>query len=251
MSIGGFGVAASRYGLPDFGILSYTEMRDAIQDIVRSVDLPVLVDGDGGYGDFLNIERMIREYEREKNISSIFLEDQVLPKRCGHLAGKQIIASMDMARKIRIASSARSRNDLWIMARTDARAICGLDEALRRGEAYLNAGADVLFIEAPESFEELEKIGTTFRGANLLVNALHGGKTPLLSQKEYENLGFNFIAHPTMSLLVTMKALEKSFANLHDTGIANPSEHMTSMKDFHDLIGVTEILEREKALKKE
>ncbi len=121
---------------------------------------------------------------------------------------------------------------------------------MRRGDAYLNAGADVLFIEAPESVVELKKIGETFKGANLLVNALHGGKTPLLSQAEYEQLGFNLIAHPTMSLLVMMQALEKSFSTLKATGMAESGEHMASMKDFHDLIGVTEILEREKMLKK-
>ncbi len=250
MGIGGFGIAATR-GYPDLGILSYTEMRDAIINIARSVDIPLLVDGDNGYGDFLNIDRLISEYEREPNINAIFIEDQVLPKRCGHLDGKQIVSSKEMEQKLKIASQSKTRDDLWIMARTDSRAIHDLDEALRRGEKYLKAGADALFIEAPQTVQELEKIGQTFKGTPLLVNMLEGGKTPILSQQDLENMGYSIIAYPVTTLLLTLRVVEEGMKRLYEQKSTTPIQQtlMSPMEDLHDLIGVTKSLEKEKRIK--
>jgi len=252
MSIGGFAIVGSRFGYPDFGVASYREMRDAIIEIVDSVNLPTLIDADNGYGDFLNIERLVRDYEKEKNISCIFIEDQVSPKRCGHLKGKEIISTEEMARKIRIAAQTMKSKDLWIMARTDARATDGLDEALRRGEAYLKAGADVLFIEAPESIEEMKIIGETFKGVPLLANMLDGGKTPILPRQVLQDMGFTLIAYPSTSLLLMTKSLIAGLSSLCQNGdTLKIQNEMSPMKDYHDLIGVTAALEKENKLKEQ
>jgi 2,3-dimethylmalate lyase len=250
MSIGGFGISGSRYGLPDFGIISYREMRDAIAEISGAVDIPVLVDGDNGYGGELNVERMIREYEQIQNISCIFLEDQVFPKRCGHLKGKQIIPTQEMVKKLKTAVYTRQRKDLMIMARTDARNIEGLEEALRRSEDYLKAGADAIFIESPQSEKELEIISRNFKGVNLLVNVLNGGLTPILPQKRLEELGFNMIAYSTLTLLLMAKSLDVGLTSLYQRGdsLAIPSGKMSTMESYHDLIGVSEALKKEAEL---
>lgn len=250
MALGGFAISGSRFGYPDFGLLSYREMRDAVIETVRSVEIPVLVDADNGYGDFLNIERVVADYEREKNICCIFLEDQVSPKRCGHLKGKEVISSEDMAKKIKTTAAARCSKDFWIMARTDSRAVYNLDEALRRGEAYLKAGADVLFIEAPETTEEMQTIGHAFKGAPLLANMLDGGKTPILPRKQLQEMGFTLIAYPSTSLLVMTKSLTEALTSLQSNGdtIAIQNQ-MAPMKEYHDLIGVTAALEKESKLK--
>jgi 2-methylisocitrate lyase-like PEP mutase family enzyme len=160
-SVGGFALVGSRFGLPDIGLVGLAEMAQGVRDIMAASDLPVLVDGDDGYGDVKNVTRTIRTYE-QMGVSAVFIEDQVAPKRCGHMAGKDVVAAEIMEAKIRAAAAARQA-DLFLIARTDARAVHGLDEALRRGERYLKAGADGLFIEAPQSVEELRIVGDRFR----------------------------------------------------------------------------------------
>ncbi len=170
-SIGGFALVGSRYGIPDIGLAAFGEISAGIRDIMAATSLPVMVDGDTGYGDVKNVAHTIEGYEA-MGASSIFLEDQVAPKRCGHMAGKDVIPAADMVAKIKAAVGARRSKDFFIIARTDARAVHGLDEALRRGEQYLKAGADGIFIEAPQTVKELEMIGAAFKGVPQLANML-------------------------------------------------------------------------------
>ncbi len=179
-SIGGFALVGSRYGIPDIGLAAFAEISAGIRDIMAATGLPVLVDGDTGYGDVKNVAHTIEGYEA-MGASAIFIEDQVAPKRCGHMAGKDVIAAEQMVAKIKAAVGARRSKDFFIIARTDARAVHGLDEALRRGEMYLNAGVDGIFIEAPQTVAELERVGRTFKGVPQIANMLEGGgQTPVL-----------------------------------------------------------------------
>jgi len=178
--VGGFTVAGVRYGVPDIGLLGMRDFAEAYRDILAVSDLPVLVDADNGYGDVKNILYLLHTYER-LGAQALFFEDQVSPKRCGHIAGKQLIAAEEMEGRIRAAAQNRLNPDTFLIARTDAREVYGLDEALRRGERYLRAGADGLFIEAPVSLEEMERIGRAF-DVPQLANMLEGGRTPTMER---------------------------------------------------------------------
>jgi 2-methylisocitrate lyase-like PEP mutase family enzyme len=212
-SIGGFALVGSRYGIPDIGLAAFGEISAGIRDIMAATDLPVMVDGDTGYGDVKNVAHTIEGYEA-MGASAIFLEDQVAPKRCGHMAGKDVIATADMAAKIRAAVGARRSEDFFIIARTDARAVHGLDEALRRGEQYLNAGADGIFIEAPQSVKELEIIGAAFKGAPQLANMLDDGRTPVLPPGELKAMGFAMAAYPTTLIFRVARTIERALADI-------------------------------------
>ena len=212
--IGGFALVGSRHALPDIGLVGYGEMSAGIRDTIAASQLPVMVDTDHGYGDIKNVTHTIRGYEA-MGVSAIFMEDQTAPKRCGHMAGKSVIDANDMATKIRAAAAARRSSDFFIVARTDARAVHGLDEALRRGELYLKAGADGLFIEAPETIEELAKVGRTFQGVPQLANMVEGGgQTPILSPAELHKLGFSMVAYPTTLLFSVAQTIGKVLAEL-------------------------------------
>ncbi len=189
-------------------------MSAGIRDIMAASSLPVLVDCDDGYGDAKNVARTIAGYEA-MGVSAIFMEDQRAPKRCGHMAGKDVIDADAMAAKLRAAVAARRGADLFIIARTDARAVHGLDEALRRGEIYLKAGADGLFIEAPQSIDELTRIGRTFQGVPQLANMVEGGgRTPVLPPHELYRLGFAMVAYPTSLIFRVARAIENALADL-------------------------------------
>lgn len=194
-SIGGFPLVGARYGWPDIGLAGLAEMANGVREIVAASSLPVLVDADDGYGDAKNVARTVRLYE-SMGVAALFIEDQVSPKRCGHMAGKNVIPMDAMVTKVRAAVSARNNPDTFIMARTDARAVHGLDDALRRGEHYLEAGADGIFIEAPQTLEELERVGRSF-DVPQLANMLEDGNTPMLSPAELDGLGFAMVAYPT------------------------------------------------------
>ena len=184
----GYGTSASILGEPDVGLLTMNEMVEHARNIAQAVDIPVLADGDTGYGNPLNIRRTVSEYERA-GVCAIQLEDQVFPKRCGHMLGRKVIAMEEMVQKIKAATDARQDDDFVIIARTDARTSFGLEEALRRGKAYSEAGADVIFIESPENVEELKAINEAFRGTPTLANMIEGGRTPVLPAKELERSG--------------------------------------------------------------
>src|SRR5438132_7983873 len=194
-SVGGYALVGARYALPDIGLVAFGEMSAGIRDIMSASSLPVLIDCDDGYGDVKNVTRTIAGYEA-MGVSAIFMEDQRAPKRCGHMAGKAVIPAELMAAKLRAAVAARRSGDLFIIARTDARAVHDLDEALRRAELYLKAGADGLFIEAPQSIDELARVGRTFQGVPQIANmVVGGGRTPVLPPEELARLGFAMIAY--------------------------------------------------------
>jgi 2-methylisocitrate lyase-like PEP mutase family enzyme len=213
-SIGGYALVGSRYAIPDIGLAAFGEISVGIRDIMAATRLPVLVDCDTGYGDVKNVTHTIQGYEA-MGAAAIFLEDQVAPKRCGHMAGKDVIPAEQMVAKIRAAAGARRSGDLFIIARTDARAVHGLDEALRRGELYLKAGADGLFVEAPQTVAELEQIGRAFGDVPQLANMLEGGgQTPVLPPSDLMALGFNMVAYPTTLIFRVARTIERALADL-------------------------------------
>jgi 2-methylisocitrate lyase-like PEP mutase family enzyme len=212
-SIGGFPLMGARHALPDVGLVGLGEMSAGMRDIIASSRLPVLVDGDDGYGDVKNVTHTIRTYER-MGASAIFVEDQVAPKRCGHMAGKDVVPADVMEKKLRAAAAARDSRETFLVARTDARGVHGLDEALRRGERYLKAGADGIFIEAPESPGELRKVGETFRHVPQIANMLEGGRTPLLPPAELFAMGFAMVAYPTSLIFRVAHTIEKTLADM-------------------------------------
>lgn len=208
----GFGTVASYLGLPDAGLATYTDMVNRVAAFCGGTNTPMICDGDTGYGGLLNVAHTVRGYE-QAGAAGIQLEDQEFPKKCGHTPGRRVIPVEDMVRKIKVAVESRSDRDFQVVARTDARTSLGLDEALRRGEAYAKAGADVLFIESPESIEELETIGRTFN-VPLLVNVVEGGRTPQLAPDELERLGFSLAIYPASGFLTVAKALKDVYGQI-------------------------------------
>jgi 2-methylisocitrate lyase-like PEP mutase family enzyme len=208
----GFGTVASYLGEPDAGLATYTDMVNRVAAFCGSSVTPMVCDGDTGYGGLLNVAHTIRGYERA-GAAGIQLEDQEFPKKCGHTPGRRVIPADDMVKKIKVAVEARTDPDFQIVARTDARSALGLDEALRRGELYVKAGADVIFIESPESEKELEIIGRSF-DVPRFVNNVEGGKTPLLPPDELEKLGFALAIYPVAGLLAAAQALENVYAQI-------------------------------------
>jgi 2-methylisocitrate lyase-like PEP mutase family enzyme len=213
----GYGVVASYLGLPDAGIATYTDMVSRVTQFARITRTPFIADGDTGYGGLLNVQYTVRGYETA-GACGIQLEDQEFPKKCGHMLGRRVIASEDMAAKVRVAAESRSDRDFLIVARTDARTTHGLDEALRRAEAYLRAGADVLFVESPESVEEMRRIGETFKGVPLLANMVEGGRTPVLTAAELEAIGYRIAIFPATGFLASAAALESVYAGIKARG---------------------------------
>jgi 2-methylisocitrate lyase-like PEP mutase family enzyme len=213
-SVGGYALVGARHALPDIGLVAFGEMSAGIRDIMAASSLPVLVDCDDGYGDAKNVARTIAGYEA-MGVAAIFMEDQRAPKRCGHMAGKDVIDADAMAAKLRAAVDARRSADFFIIARTDARAVHGLDEALRRAEIYLKAGADGLFIEAPQTVDELTQVGRAFQGVPQIANMVEGGgRTPVLPASELYRLGFAMVAYPTSLIFRVARAIENALADL-------------------------------------
>jgi len=212
----GFGVVASHLGLPDAGLASYTEMVGRVHQIATSTKTPLIADGDTGYGGLLNVDFTVRGYEAA-GAQAIQIEDQEFPKKCGHTPGRRVVPLADAVNRIKVATEARSSADFLVIARTDARTSLGLDEALRRGEAFLKAGADILFIESPESEEEMARIGRTF-DVPLLANMVEGGRTPVLDKKELEALGFKIAIFPTSGFLAASAAMRSIYGQIRSTG---------------------------------
>jgi 2,3-dimethylmalate lyase len=212
----GYGVVASHLGLPDAGLATYSDMVGRLRQMVSGIDTPLIADGDTGYGGLLNVDFTVRGYEAA-GAQAIQLEDQEFPKKCGHTPGRRVIPIEEAAHRIRVAVQARDSTDFLIVARTDARTSLGLDEALRRGEAFARAGADILFIESPESIEEMERIGRAF-DLPLIANMVEGGRTPILARAELERLGFKIAIFPTSGLLAAAAALKSVFGELRANG---------------------------------
>jgi 2-methylisocitrate lyase-like PEP mutase family enzyme len=225
----------ARFGVPDIGLRAFADISGAVRDIMQACDLPVLVDADDGYGDVKNVVQTVHTYER-LGVSALLLEDQMWPKRCGHMAGKHVVPMEAMAAKVRAATSERLNPETFIFARTDARAVHGLDDALRRAEHYLNAGADGIFIEAPESLAELEKIGRTF-DVPQIANPLEGGKTPILSPKEFHELGFSVLPHGITLILRAAKAMQMAIEDIQSGKFALWGSGL-SFDEFQDAVGM-------------
>lgn len=247
--MGGYGIAASRLGEPDVGYLSMSEMADALRGITRAVNLPVFADADTGYGNSLSVMRTMREYENA-GAAAVLFEDQLWPKRCGHMAGKQVIDKTEHAAKIRAAADARQDENTLLIARTDARAVYGLTEAIERGKIYLDSGAEALFIEAPQSIEEMEKICQAFPDTVLIANMIEGGKTPSLTAKELENIGFKIVFWPCSSVYTVTKAFREVMQTLHLTGSTEAAaDKMLSFTEFNEFIGLDKYNELDKKYK--
>jgi carboxyvinyl-carboxyphosphonate phosphorylmutase len=239
----GFGSAASRLGRPDVGLMSLSEMVDNARRIAQAVDIPVIADADTGYGNAVNVIRTVREYEAA-GVSAIHIEDQVMPKKCGHMEGKQVLGVEEAASKIAAAVAARRSPELVVIARTDARAVEGLPAAIDRARRYREAGADMLFVEAPQSAGEIEAIADAFRDVPLLFNYAEGGKTPPVGHEFLRSLGFKLVIFPISTLLVATRAMRDVLRRIRADG--TPSDVLPSMLgfgEFLDFIGLPEIHE--------
>jgi len=242
----GFGTAAALLGRPDVGLVTMSQMVDNARRIAQAVDVPVIADADTGYGNAINVVQTVREYERA-GVAGIHIEDQVSPKRCGHVEGKHVIDSSEMEEKIRAAVEARSSPDFVIIARTDARAVEGMDGALRRGRLYREAGADMLFVEAPQSEDEVVAVARAFTDTPLFFNWLEGGKTPPISLARLKELGFRVIIFPLGVLFTVTKAVRGLLSRIREDGTPERAAgQMVSFHDFLQVVGLPEIRELEK-----
>jgi 2,3-dimethylmalate lyase len=242
----GFGTAASLLGRPDIGLVSSTEMVDNARRIAGAVNLPVVADADTGYGNPINVIRTVQEYERA-GVAGIHLEDQAMPKRCGHMSGKVLVPVEEMVAKVRAAVEARTDPDFVLVARTDARAVDGLPAALDRAARYLEAGADLLFVEAPEDEAEIEQVARTFAGVPLLFNWAEGGRTPPLPLERLEELGFRLVIFP-IGLLLSAAVSLRSFLDVvsREGTPASILEGLPKFADFVDFLGMSDIRELER-----
>lgn len=239
--LSGAGVANSLLGRPDIGLVTMSEMVMIGERICEVVDIPVIADGDTGYGGVHNIARTVRAYERA-GIAAIQIEDQVFPKRCGHFEGKEVVGTEQMLQRIDAARDARSGNDgILIIARTDARGPLGLDEAIRRGRLYGEAGADILFVEAPQTVDELTRVGRELGAWPLLANMVEFGATPLLPAAELAEIGFSIVITPGTITRVTTRAAEDVLAELAATGTTEAFlDRMKSFEAVNDMLGLPE-----------
>jgi 2-methylisocitrate lyase-like PEP mutase family enzyme len=225
----GYGVSASLLGKPDAGLVSYREMVDRVRGISEVTELPLIADGDTGFGGLANVRQTVQGYEAA-GASAIQLEDQEYPKRCGHTKNRKVIPKEDMVRKIKIAALSRASSNFLVVARTDARTEHGLAEAMHRSEAYINAGADVLFLESPESVEEMRSIAERFPQIPKIANMVGGGKTPLLTDSELRELGYQIVIHPVYLLGAAVSGMRAAMSHLGQHGA-----ELTTIADLDDL----------------
>ena len=240
----GYGIAASYMGLPDAGLVSYSDMLGRAARICEAIRTPLIADADTGFGGLLNVRHTVRGYEAA-GVAAIQIEDQEFPKKCGHAPGRRVVPLDDMRRKIEVAVEARDSDDFLIVARTDSRSSLGLDEAIRRGQAFAKAGADVIFIEAPESESEFERIGREI-DAPLLANMVEGGFSPVLPAEILARLGFSVAIYPGTGFLATAKTLEDVYGHLKTNGSSiELGTGSFSIGEMHDLMGFGEVWEFE------
>jgi 2-methylisocitrate lyase-like PEP mutase family enzyme len=235
----GAGTTAVRLGMPDIGLLTMTEMIDNAGRIADASGLPLIADADNGYGGVMNVRRTVQGYERA-GVAAIHIEDQVMPKRCGHLMGKQLVPAAEMVAKIKAAIDARTDPDFMIIARTDAIAVEGFDAALERADRYREAGADILFVEAPNA-AQLPVLASRLK-APLLYNMATSGKTPFLSKTQIEELGFKLVIYPNWVMLASIRAVSHVLQTLKESGsIASLADELPSFREFFDLLGMNEV----------
>jgi 2-methylisocitrate lyase-like PEP mutase family enzyme len=241
----GFGTAASLIGRPDVGLLTMSEMVENAARIVAACELPVIADADTGYGNPINVIRTVQEFERA-GVAAIHIEDQVAPKKCGHMEGKQVIPAAEMEAKVRAAVAARVSDDFVIIARTDARAVEGMAGAIERAKRYRDAGADVLFVEAAETEDEVAAVARELAGIPLLFNWAEGGKTPPLDHASLAELGFRIVIFPIATLLGTTRCIRHVLAEIRAAGTPLPiMDQLPRFGEFLDFIGLPEIHELE------
>jgi carboxyvinyl-carboxyphosphonate phosphorylmutase len=241
----GYGSSAALLGMPDFGLLNSGETVDNAMRIIRAVRVPVLVDADTGYGNPLNVWRLVRDLE-SLGAAGIFLEDQVWPKRCGHMVGKDVIPKDEYIPKLKAALEARQSKDFIIVARTDSRAPIGLEEAIERGKAYRKAGADVIFVEAPRSVEELKRVANEI-DAPLVANMIEDGVTPNLSASELLKLGYHMAVFPLSAIYSATFAMRQVLTELRNTGTTKAARNiMVTFKDFNELMNLDQFMDLER-----
>ena len=243
LSVGGYNISGSSLALPDVGLLTLSEMADAVRRIAAVSESPLIADGDDGYGNYLNIMRLVREFE-SAGANAVHIEDQVFPKKCGHMEGKRIVPQADFIAKIHAFVDTRKSEDFLLFARTDAIAVGGFNEAVDRGNAYLQAGADVIFVEAPTSMEQVEKLPTLIDGP-LLYNWVYKGKSPLVPREDLLRLGYRFFLQADILYAVSF-ALRHYFSELKTTGsYGTCAQRMLSFDQFNELIGLGDIIKAE------
>ena len=242
--LSGASLAYTRFGRSDVGLVSVSEVHDTLAAVTDRIETPVIVDADNGFGNALNVQRTVRYFERA-GAAAIQLEDQSFPKRCGHLDGKKLISCGEMVGKVKAALDARRSASTLIIARTDARAVEGLDAALERAEAYHEAGADVLFIEAPQSIDEMRQLCGTFRGrVPLLANMVEGGKTPIKSAEDLADLGYSIAIFPGGAVRAISRHLQVYYDGLLANGSnAGFADRMHDFNGLNDIIGTAELLD--------
>lgn len=249
ITMGGYLATAVSLARPDIGLMTMTEMAEQARRICAVTNIPLIADADNGHGNVLNVIRTIQELENA-GAAGVILEDQVMPKRCGHMAGKKVIPMEEHVQKIRAAVYARKDPDFIIIGRTDARQAHGLDDAIARAKAYAEAGADVVFVEAQESMEELERVPKEIKGVPLVVNMIEGGRTPLLSKDELSKMGYQVIFYNLGSLYTQTKAIQDycEYVIAHGTsaGFTGP---MVTFDEFNSIVGLPELRELEEKFK--
>jgi 2-methylisocitrate lyase-like PEP mutase family enzyme len=241
----GYGISASYLGLPDAGIATYTDMVSRARTIAEGIVTPLIADADTGFGGLINVRHTVRGYEAA-GVQAIQIEDQEMPKKCGHTPGRRVVPMDDMLRKIEVALDARTRQDTLIIARTDARSGLGLDEAIRRGKAYAKAGADIIFVEAPESEEEFQRVGGEI-DAWLLANIVPTGNSPEISAERLQAMGFSLAIYPTAGMTAACSALKVAYDHIRAHGTTQGAAISSiTMNELHDLVGFPEIWEFER-----
>lgn len=241
----GFGTSITRLGMPDVGLLTATEMVDNASRIVDACGLPVVADADTGYGNPMNVRRTVRDYEKA-GVAAVHIEDQVSPKRCGHLAGKRVIPVAEMIAKVKAACDARRDSDFYIIARTDALAVDGVDAAVDRARRYHEAGADMVFVDAPVGREQTEAVARGLKGIPLLANIAASGKTPDIPAEELGRLGFKLAIYANYAILAAIPAVKRVLGELKRTGtIAHLRGQMATFKYLNEIVGLPEIQELE------
>jgi len=245
VQISGYGLAASYLGLPDVGILTLTQMVDLTRHFCNAVSIPVMADGDTGFGNAINLYYAVKEFEAA-GAAGINLEDQVFPKRCGHIAGKQIISIEEAVKKIEAAVAAKNDPDFVINARTDAIAVSGVEEAIKRGNIYAQAGADLIFVEAPTKVEDIKRV-LKLIDAPVSINLLHGGKSPAVSIEEIASWGAARVSVPVAALMAVTQTLEDTYNYIKEHGeIVGLQKRSYSFNQFTDLVGLPQIKELER-----
>ena len=239
----GYGISSSYMGLPDAGLITFTDMETQIRKIVAASDKPVIADADTGYGGLLNVRHTVKAYET-LGVAAIQIEDQEYPKKCGHTPGRRVIPISDMVSKIKVALDTRESDDFLVIARTDSRTSLGIEEAISRAVAFEEAGADVIFVESPESEEEMWQINKAV-GKPTLANMVSGGKTPILSSDRLHEMGFSIAIHPALGFLAVGEALKNAYSKLDNTGNVDGVE-LEDFDKFSRVMGFEDVWNFEK-----